>query len=239
MTVTSKDKGDILLSIVIVNYNGHRFIRRCLDSIFASEFSSYEVIVVDNHSQDDSLSLLSTYKDRIRLIVNQENLGFSKANNQGFKHCLGEFVLLLNNDTIVSPLAFKKMVDYLKAHDQVGALSPRLLNPDGSIQTQGSVLGAWQFKSSRIRSVSFICGAAILTRKKVLDQIGGLDENLYFYNEDIDFCKQVKKLGYQIIYYPDSEVVHFGGLSTATRKADSIVDGYRGGLYIVYKTCFS
>jgi len=227
----------IELSIIIVNYNGEHYIRRCLESILESQDSvPLEILVVDNNSQDHSRDILSRYEDKARIFYNSENLGFSKANNQGLHHSNGKYVLLLNNDTVLKKTALRHMVDYFKAHPETGALSPKLLNPDGSIQTQGSSLGAWRFKAKKARKVPFICAAALLMRRDILCDIGGLDENLFFYNEDVDLCNQLRRRKRPIIYLPDAEVIHFGGLSTKTRKAGAIVDGYRGGLYLSRKS---
>ncbi|NQY75379.1 MAG: glycosyltransferase family 2 protein [Candidatus Margulisbacteria bacterium] len=223
------------LSIVIVNYNGAKFIQRCLDSILNSTQTPHEIIVIDNQSQDNSIAILKTYETRITLILNPQNVGFAKANNQGFKVSKGDCILLLNNDTIVTSGALDQMVSYLDNHPNVGGLGPRLLNPDGSVQSQGSILNQWIFKSKSPRSVSFLCFAAFLTRSKILQQMGGLDENFFFYNEDIDLCKRFKKQGLDIIYFPESEIIHFGGLSTQSLKPTAIIEGYRGGLYLCQK----
>jgi len=227
----------IELSIIIVNYNGEHYIRRCLDSILESLDSvPFEILVIDNNSQDNSRDILSHYEDKARVFYNSDNLGFSKANNQGLAHSNGDYVLLLNNDTVLKKTALRHMIDYFKGHPETGALSPKLLNPDGSLQIQGSALGAWRFRAKTARKVPFICAAALLMRRDILREIGGLDENLFFYNEDVDLCHQLRRRKHPIIYLPDAEVIHFGGLSTKTRKAGAIVDGYRGGLYLSKKS---
>lgn len=227
---------DLDLSIIIVNYNGEHYISDCLDSVFESPLSySYEVIVVDNASQDDSLKILDSYKNRVQLIVNESNVGFAKANNQCLPLCKGRYVLLLNNDTVIRGSALQHLLDFYEAHPEAAALSPKLLNADGSVQVQGSFLGSWRFYSKQVKKVPFICGAAMLTTRAFLQSIGGLDAELFFYNDDIDFCKQAAKAGKPIYYLPDAKVTHFGGLSTKTRKAESMMAGYFGSLYLSKK----
>ncbi len=224
------------ISIVIVNYNGAAFIKDCLDSIFASECSYlFEVIVVDNDSSDESVDIFEGYDKPLTLIENTYNYGFSYANNQGFAVAKGHTLFMLNNDTVLKKDTLQGLMDFLADKPHIGAVAPKLLNRDGTIQCPGSSLGHWRFRSLKPRKVSFIAGAAVLIRQSVMDEIGGLDANLYFYNDDIDFCMKLKRNGYQIWYYPVVSLVHFGGLSTNFRRCEVMVEGYRGGIYIAYK----
>jgi GT2 family glycosyltransferase len=232
----SKITQNIDISIIIVNFNGGRYIDSCLDSIFENNPSySYEIIVIDNSSADNSLDVLSHYKDKITLIPNVNNMGFSYANNQGIKIAIGKYIFLLNNDTVLKPESLDTMINYFAQNSNIGAIAPKLLNADGSIQLPGSILGHWQYKNNKPRKVGFLSGAAFLTTKDIMSKIGGLDENFFFYNEDIDLCMQIKKLGLSLIYLPLAKIVHYGGESTKTRKAASVIEGYRGGLYLCFK----
>lgn len=223
------------LSVIIVNYNGAAYIPECLESVLKSEDVSFEVIVVDNASPDNSLSVLERYLDRVKLIASPVNGGFSAGNNIGIDASSGDYVCLLNNDTVVNPDTLATLLNYLKQNSSVGAVGPKLLNADGSPQYTGSILGHWQYKTGKARKVGFLSGAAFMTRRSLLDQIGGLDENYFFYNEDLDLCKTILKAGYTLVYLPTAELIHFGGVATATRKAASIIEGYRGGLYFCSK----
>ena len=224
------------LSIVIVNYNGVSFLTGCLDAIFDGMLNcTFEVIVVDNASQDQSLSVLDRYHHPLKRIDNTDNRGFAAANNQGVAIAQGRYVFLLNNDTVVAPDAIQTLVDFFDSHPHTGILSPQLLNRDGSLQGHGSGLMKWRYTGSQPVSVGFVTGAAMMMTRALYRQIGGFDENYFFYNEDLDICKTVKKLNRTIIYLPTAKVTHFGGLSTATRKRASIVEGYRGGLYFCKK----
>lgn len=224
------------LSIIIVNYNGAQFLSECLDSIFASQTRyRYEVIVVDNASTDDSLKCLAQYSDKIILKASQINGGFSYGNNRGAELSSGRYIFMLNNDTKIPSNLIEELCDYYDAHPEIGALAPKLLNADGSVQGQGSLLGHSRYNAQIARPISFVSGAAVMTTRELWTSLGGLDENFFFYNEDIDFCKRILKLGKSIIYYPKVALIHYGGLSTSFRRKASIIEGYRGGLYLVYK----
>ncbi|MGE4169105.1 MAG: glycosyltransferase family 2 protein [Candidatus Margulisiibacteriota bacterium] len=233
-------------SVVIVNYNGERFLNACLNSICDSQTpSGFEVIVVDNASQDGSVALLKTWQQDakshypqipVTLILNADNTGFSYANNQGIARAKGQFVFLLNNDTVTQPDCLAKLEQYFENNPESGGLGPCLLNADGSVQGQGSAVSHFLYKAEKPKQVSFISGAAFFTTKAILESIGGLDENYFFYNEDLDLCRTIRvKVGKTLVYLPEAKLTHFGGLSTATRKPASVIEGYRGGLYFVRK----
>jgi len=224
------------ISVIIVNYNGAAFIEECLNSLFASRLSyTVEVIVVDNHSSDDSLTVLEKYEERILVIENDENTGFAYANNQALAKATGSTLFLLNNDTVIDKHALETMMTYLNDHPKTGMIAPKLLNKDGSLQSPGSVFGQWRFRQDKVREVPFIAGAAVLISRDRMLEMDGMDENLFFYNDDIDMCRFMKKHHYPIIYLPTASVVHYGGLSTKYLRMESLIEGYRGGLYLAYK----
>jgi GT2 family glycosyltransferase len=226
------------ISIVIVNYNGAAYLENCINSIFQSQFNQdeIEIIIIDNASVDKSIELLeSTYNNKITLIKNTENKGFSTANNQGFKLAKGEFVFILNNDTIIKPDTLSQLVIYMEKNPEIGAIQPMLLNADETPQYPGSALGHWKYKSEIPKPVSFLCGAAIFISREFLLELNGFDENFFFYNEDLDLSKRILKKGKPLIYLPTAKVIHLGGQSTKTRAAASLYEGYRGGLYFCYK----
>lgn len=223
------------VSIILVNYNGASVICPCLDTILNSKVAyDYEIIVIDNASEDNSLIVLKPYERHIHMIKNHENVGFSKANNQGLAIAKGQCVFLLNNDTLLFEDTLQQLMMYYNDHSEVGAIGPKLLNHDQSIQRQGGLLGRWRY-GNKVKQVNFLVGAALLCERDYLKNIGGFDENFFFYNEDIDLCWRIKKTGRKLIYYPVAKLIHLGGASTQTRKAPSIIEGYRGGLYLCYK----
>jgi hypothetical protein len=225
------------LSIIIVNFNNRKLLEECLDSIYQSTLKiSFEIIVVDNGSTDGSQSMIKTKHPNINIIENKENFGFTKASNQGLKIYKGRYAVLLNNDTIVKDHAFNLMVDFMDKNLQIGACGPKLLNVDGTIQHQGSLFGKKFWRSTEPTTVDFIVGACLMARRETIDRVGLLDENLYFYNDDLDWCLRIRKAGYKIYYLPDAQVVHYGGYSSKrVFNRRLFVEGFRGGLYFCRK----
>ena len=225
------------LSIIIVSYNNKELLRQCLNSIHenVSTDCHYEIIVVDNNSQDNAVKMLQEEFPYVAVIDNSENYGFAKANNMGLRIAQGRYIILLNNDTFVLGRSFETLIEYMDAHPEVGAVSPRLLNGDG-VTTQfqgGGSTKKWLSKTPR--KVSFITGAALLIRQAVYKNVGGLDEKFFFYNEDLDWCTRMLKAGWQIHYVPLASVIHYGGKSTHFISKRAIIEGIKGGLYYAYK----
>ena len=224
------------ISVVIVNFNGASFITECLDALFNSQLNyTYEVILVDNASTDQSFDVMAPYLHRMTIIQNTENTGFAFANNQAFAIAKGKYLFLLNTDAVVAPNAIQLMMDEYEKHPEIGAIAPKLLNGDGTLQCPGSSFGHFRFKQNVRREVPFIAGAAVLITKKMMDAMNGMDENLFFYNDDVDMSRYLRLHGHPIVYLPQAEVVHYGGLSTNFRKVGSLIEGYRGGIYLAYK----
>ncbi|MFH1259984.1 MAG: glycosyltransferase family 2 protein [Elusimicrobiota bacterium] len=223
------------VSIVIVNYNTGELLKNCLDSISSNlSYSSYEIIVVDNNSADGSREMLSVYPG-IKPIFNGQNLGFGRANNRGIKIARGDYVLLLNSDTIVLPKSIDQVVNYLDNNPSVGVLGPRLVGKDRKIKQMSWVFLPsffWEFvqkifspkniKLSLVRvivdliqrkerEVPSVAGASMFIRRKVFEEAGFLDENLFLYFEEPDFCLRVKKKGWKVVFYPAAEIIHLLG----------------------------
>lgn len=224
------------VSILIVNYNGAAFIADCLDSLFNSQCQcEIDVVIVDNASTDNSLDVLSRYIDKVTLVKSAVNIGFGRGNNLAFDSAKGDIVFLLNNDTVLKSDTLQILVDFMHSHSNIGAIAPKLLNRDGSLQAPGSIFGRWRFLRKKPQKVPFIAGAAVMMWSSVYKEIGGFDKHMFFYNEDIDLCMMLKKKKTYLYYVPSAELLHYGGLSTKFRKLDSVVEGYRGGMYLAYK----
>ena len=229
----------MILKVIIVNYNGAKFIKNCLDSLIQQfqYFKAFEILVIDNASTDDSLTILAQYSDHITLIKNQTNVGFPAAHNQLLNDLDTPYLWLLNNDTefdhttdIITPI-----IQYLEDHPDVVGLSPKLLNSDGSLQAQGSGLSRWKFNTNKTTAVRFLSGASLFIRSDFFLKIQGFDPHLFFYNDDIDFAMQAKKHGKKLIYYPSLNVTHHGGLSTKFKPIDTMIGGYYGSIYLCKK----
>jgi GT2 family glycosyltransferase len=234
------------VSIIIVNYNVRYFLEVCVDSVLrAAQGMDAEVIVVDNNSADDSMEMLKQRFPGVIRIENKENTGFSKANNQGVEIANGEYVLFLNPDTVMPEDFLTKTCGYLDAHDNAGALGPRLIDGKGRFAPDGKksfpTLSVALFKTTGINKifsrspyfnkyyavhigefqtapVEVLSGCCMLVRRSVIDRIGGaFDEDYFMYCEDVDLSYRITQAGYQNIYFPEATLIHYKGEST--RKA--------------------
>lgn len=225
------------LAIIIVNINNKKILEDCINSVYQSTHNlDFEVIVVDNGSTDGTQAMLQAKFPDIKLIDNHENLGFSKANNQGISSSEARYYLLLNNDTVVKNLAINKMIEFMDEHHEAGACGPKLLNLDGTIQQQGGLLGKKFWLSHKPVSVDFVIGAALLVKRVVIQKVGLMDENLFFYNDDLDWCRSIRKASWKVYFVPQAEIVHYGGYSSSrTFNPRLFIEGFKGGLYFCRK----
>jgi len=248
---------EITLSIIIVNWNTVDLLKDCLESIFSKKYKfSYEVIVSDNGSADDSVKMVETSFPRVRILKNNVNLGFAKGNNVAMSEAKGKYFLLLNSDTIVLDKAFDIMVDYLNKNSQVMMVGPRVLNKDGSFQSAcrrslpnpknsmiylfglSKILKKDAYKNSYKditdeEEIEAISGSVMMFRREVFDVNGGLDEDFFMYGEDLDFCKRVIDKGWKIVYLNNAEIIHLGGASSKKRKISSLLNFYEA-MWIYY-----
>lgn len=230
------------LSIVIVNYNVRYFLEHCLRSVSrACAGITAEIIVVDNRSTDGSVEMVMEKFPDVILIANQENTGFARANNQGVAKASGDYILYLNPDTIVAEDCFEKCLAYMDAHPKAGALGCRLIDGKGQFLPESKrgfpsadvafykITGLNSlFKTSKtfnryhlgylseheVNEVDVLVGCFMLCRKKIIDQVGGFDENYFMYGEDIDLSYKIIQAGYKNIYFPETTVIHYKGEST-------------------------
>jgi len=230
------------LSIVIVSWNVRDLLRRCLSSILVGQEQGpgLEIIVVDNASSDGSAGMVRVEFPQVHLIANEQNRGFTAANNQGLALAQGRYLLLLNPDTEVVGDALATMVGYMEAHPQVGALGPQLRYPDGSRQSsrrrfptlptalvESTVIQEWWRDNPILRRyymadtpddvvqpVDWVVGACLLVRRQVYEQVGGLDEGFFMYSEELDWCKRIKEAGWEVVYLPTATIIHHEGRSS-------------------------
>ncbi|RJP29448.1 MAG: glycosyltransferase family 2 protein [Candidatus Omnitrophota bacterium] len=231
----------IKLSIIIPNWNSEEYILDCLKSIHNNcQVQPFETIIVDNASSDNSVKLITGLYPEIRLIQNNDNLGFTKAVNMGIDNARGEIILLLNNDTVVINKAIDKMYGFLRENEQIAAVSCQFLNPDKTIQRScmnfpgpgaiffhGTILNEL-FKNNPFVKKYFMHGwdhnttcridqppaACLMTRKEVFKKIGLFDENFYLYFSDVDWCKRLKENGLAVYFLSDCQIIHLCGAST-------------------------
>lgn len=233
------------LTIIIVSWNTSGLLSQCLSSIYetGSRFA-FEVIVVDNGSTDDSVSMMGERFPAVKVICNQRNLGFASANNQGLEIGKGRYFMLLNSDTIVLPGALDALIEMADQNPCVGVLGPKLLNMDGSLQKSwasfpsflSEVLGQ-NFRSrtpvpqlSNTFEVDWIMGACMLVRSEVVQNVGKLDADYFFYSEETDWCFRIKKQNWKIWYTTDTAIYHLGGGSTRRGSVIHLVRLYQAKL---------
>jgi GT2 family glycosyltransferase len=224
------------VSVIIVNYNGETVLEGCLDSVLAS-FSDVpiEIIVIDNLSTDRSLDILKTYKSKIKVLKNSHNSGFSRGNNIAVSYASGNYFFFLNNDTKINTDTIKGLFDFMQSSHNVGAVMPRLVNKDGSIQCPGSIFVRKTFLSNETKEITFMPGAAFMMSKALYEETGGFDDNYLFYNEDTDLSRTIRKKGFKLMYFPQVSLIHYGGIATSFRKIHTLCEGYRGGIYFTQK----
>ena len=263
------------LSIIIVNYNTRDLLHDCLVSVSETAKNlAYETIVVDNNSADGSTDMVRHMFPSTQLVCNTANLGFSRANNQGYSHSRGEYLLFLNSDTLVLEGAIFGMFDYLKTHTKTGIVGPKILDsaqlPTRSymrfLDLKKLFLGSkrlqlfFDVEKNRIhfpsydynstRPTEWLSGACLMTKRNVFEKAGLFDEHFFLYLEDMDFCLQVRKLGFSVIYIPSAQIIHlFGGSSTGNDrrlrkiKKDSTIYYFKKNFpvahYLIVKTYLS
>lgn len=222
------------LSILIVNWNTKDLVIRCVNSLLenAPKFD-YEVVVVDNASFDGSLVALREEfgeNPKVKIIDAKQNLGFARGSNLAYKHSIGEYVFLLNPDTEVKTGAIQGLVEYLEQNLRVGIVGPKLLSPDGSrqesvrrfpdlwssilffsglhrlVRPKKYLMTGFDYNSEA--EVDQIMGAALMTRKSIIEKLGLFDEKFYLWYEEVDFCYRVKRDSLKVMYYPRAEVMH-------------------------------
>lgn len=226
------------LSVITINYNTPEMTEKALRALVANEPGlSMEIILIDNNSSKKLEIEKFTGLD-IKFINNESNLGFSKAVNQGLKIAQGEYILLLNSDVIINNKAISRMISYLEDNKQTGIIGPKFIFPDGKLQSSFGCFPNFKneflrlttlykfIKNSTIASAAeiagikwpvqtdWVTGGCMLARKKVTDELGGFDGKYFLGVEDIDFCFQAKKAGWQVVFFPLSEVIHYHGYSS-------------------------
>lgn len=233
---------DIDVSVIIVNYNTAHLLKDMRDALNASVGRlKVETIIVDNASRDDSVALLKREFSDAKLIFNERNVGFGRANNQGLALATGRYVLLLNTDAFVAPDTLAKTVGFMEAHDDCGVLGVRLVGRDGVLQPccryfptpfnlflnrtglnrlfpRIRMVDDMDWDHASVRECDWVIGCYYLIRRQVIDQVGLFDPRYFLYSEEVDHCRSSKSAGWKVVFFPETTVVHIGGESA---KSDS------------------
>jgi GT2 family glycosyltransferase len=243
------------VSVVIVTYNSAAFIGECLRTLEdRTRGVSFETIVVDNASPDGTADIVAREFPGVRLIRRDSNAGLAVAVNEGARLATGDVLVWANPDIRFEEDALTPIVWYLRDHPDVGALGPRLVDPDGSVQLScrqfpgfrtaifnryslATRLLPWNpvsraylmtdFDHATVRDVDWVSGAFMAVPRRVFEELGGLDEGYFLYNEDVDFCQRVHRAGYRVVYFPETQVVHHIGGSSRHAPLRMIVARHR------------
>jgi hypothetical protein len=242
------------LSICIVNWNTREDLEQALASILHPDpGTGIQVVVVDNASDDGSADMVCGRFPTVTLVESRENLGFARGYNRAASESRGRHLLILNPDTLVHRGALAKLTAYLDAHPEAGAIGPRLLNTDGSLQfscrrfptplaalfrntilgrlvgpdrfTRDYLMSDWDHSSPR--AVDWISGAAMGIRREVWEKVGGFDEGFFMYAEDMDWCLRARQAGYEVHYVPDAVITHRIGRSSDQRPVAMLIQFHR------------
>jgi GT2 family glycosyltransferase len=241
----------VKISIIIVNYNGCKDTEQCLESIECTiGTDSCEIFVIDNNSSDGSIESIKLQFPEVKILPQQNNLGFGKANNIGAKASSCEFLFFLNNDTILTEDVITPLCSFLQEDPLCGAVGPLLLNADGTYQHSfgcfPSILNEWRIRKETgkvtaipadrsAKEVDWVTFAAVMIRRAVFEEVGGFDENYFMYFEDSDFCLRLLKKGYRSVYLPKCSLIHARGASRTKQSEDKIAAEYRRSQLYYYK----
>lgn len=225
------------LSIIILNYNTSNLLRLCIQNLLKLEINfTYEIIVVDNASQDDSVEMMRKQYPEIKLIASETNTGHAAGNNLGIKQAQGEYILILNTDIIFSTVQdFDKVLNFMDQHPAVAIVGPKLLNGDGTVQNscyrpysfwtpiyRRTPLGKfdfakkdlerhlmWDFKHHENREVAWILGACMFVRKDFLNEYGAFNDDFFLYFADYELCDRATRNGLKVYYFADTQIIHY------------------------------
>jgi hypothetical protein len=255
------------LSILIPTLNSREMLKNCLRSIehFAPSMS-YEIIIADNGSTDGTLEFLSQDYPHLPLIKFEKNEGFAKPVNQLLKAAKGEFLVLLNPDTLLIEDVFSPQLDWLDEHDEVGISIPKVLNADGSFQAQckrgdarpaavfgyflklgklfpknralNSYLMSW-LGEDEIAGVDAVSGSCMIIRRACWEAVGDFDEAFFAYQEDSDYCIRARQKGWKVMYLPISSIIHFGGQGGSKARPFKSIWEWHRSYYILYRKHFA
>lgn len=251
------------LSLVMVYYRAPDAMRACLASLPAALAGlTAEILVVDNASGDGMAGEIRRDHPAIRLFENDQNVGFARGVNRGLAEARGRCVALLNPDTRVEPGAFARLVAHLDAHPETGAVGPKILDPDGTVQlscrrfpthwtgffNRYSLLtrlfphNPWSrdylmldFDHATTRAVDWISGACLVTRRDVIERVGPMDGEFFLFNEDVDWCRRMHAAGYRVVYLPEAVCMHEIGASKGAIPAWLIWRRHRGMRHYFHK----
>jgi len=246
------------LSVVIVTWNARKYMPDCLKSIQQQDTHalSMEIVVVDNASSDSTAELIHQNFPTVKLVQSEVNLGFARANNVGISHTTGKYLFLINPDVIVLPGCLKHIIDALEAEPSVGLIGPRMLGPDKTVRRstmrfptpwnsfcralaldslfkRSKLFGGFlmtDFNHNRTADVDILNGWFWAVKREALDRVGGLDDHLFMYGDDLDWSYRFHRAGYRNVYCATAEAIHFGGGTTAKAPVYFYIERQRANI---------
>ncbi|HRN70732.1 MAG TPA: glycosyltransferase family 2 protein [Candidatus Woesebacteria bacterium] len=258
MQSRNQDNKNIELSIILISFNTAQITANCIESIYNSKDIkkiALEVIVLDNASSDHSIQTIKSLQKKyssLKLIESKENTGFSKGNNLAAKQAKGEYILFLNSDTLVLENAVYKLLTFYKTNQQKAQfIGAKLFNKNmtsqpsagpfyslsvvfGALFLKGDYWGLTRSSPDRTTKIDWVSGACIMTKKQYFDEVGGFDEGIFMYMEEIDLLYRARQKNYNTYFYPDAQFIHLGSASS-NGKTFPILQVYNGFLYFYNK----
>lgn len=253
----ASDSADV--SVIVVNWNLKDHLRSCLESVRNFRGSvSVEIIVIDNGSTDGSIEMMEREFADAKLVRNRSNLGFARASNEGMAAAAGRYLFLFNNDARLFEGALPRLVEFMDRHPDVGLCGPRVSNPDGTLQVRSKgfypsipralgqffvpgflrrqqPLGFYEARDLNVtRDIDWLSGCALMARREAVEDVGLLDDEVFMYLEDVDWCYRMRQAGWKVVYVPQGEVLHYGGVSMKKQKG-KVVGSHAASLVAFYK----
>ena len=257
----------IKLSLLIPTLNSRAYLKDCLESIYQfPPAMPYEIIIVDNASTDGTLEMLAEAYPEIQVIKNERNEGFTKPANQLLHAATGDYLVLLNPDTLLTEDVFTPQIEWLEAHPEVGIAIPKVLNGDGSFQAQckrgdatpaavfgyflklgklfpdnrplNSYLMSW-LDEDNIAEVDAVSGSCMIIRRKTWEEVGDFDETFFAYQEDSDYCYRTRQKGWKVMYLPISSIIHFGGQGGSKARPFNSIWQWHRSYFVLYRKHFA
>ncbi len=255
-----------MLSICILTLNARDYLRDCLRSIAESTSIAHEIIVADNGSTDGTVAMLAEEFPRVQVLPGTHNEGFAVPMNRAMRRARGDYIALLNPDTLVHPAAFDRLVAFLERTPEAGIAGPKVLNPDGTLQApcrrgdsrpwavisyfsglsrlfperpffNGYLLS--HLDEDQTYPVDGVSGSCMVIRREVVEAIGYLDERFFAYQEDADYCLRARQAGWRVYYYPEAQITHFGGQGGSRAQPYRAIWAWHQSYFLYYRKHFA
>lgn len=229
------------ISILIVNYNTAELVKKCIESLLSQQNIHFEIIVIDNNSQDNSVAILQQFIPRITLVANSDNKGFGKANNQAFALCQGRIIFMLNPDAVcITNQDLYHAVQFMDEHTQFGLVGTRIINDNQ--QLEQTVYNHYPRQKQTTANfsdlpgvIATVLGASMVTRREVFEKVKGFDEDFFLYGEETDLCLRIRQSGYGIGYCESVTVMHVGSASEKGNPREEIMRKKKAGKLLFYR----